>query len=155
MMGKSLSAVWFFVMYCELNIYEFILTIALPMAAITNSRANVPPCLFHCTVLPHKKTFLSNRYWCCMPRQTSLKLVHYCALLSMTLHFDTHIIVLCATFHSKIKQAIKLNGFSSKQYQWTVPLTKCYHNETTQCINSIYIIISSSHVIASGNGARM
>ena len=45
------------------------------------------------------------------------KAIHYCTLLSVARHFD-------ARNHntSRIKQAVKLNGFASKQYRCTAPL---------------------------------
>ena len=58
-MGKSLSAVLLFVIYCLLNIYEGILMSASPMRAIANTCANVLPCLFNFNVLQHIKLFLS------------------------------------------------------------------------------------------------
>ena len=47
------------------------------------------------------KTLLANQYWCCISRKTSLKLIHYCILLSMVRHFDVHIITLHFTFCNK------------------------------------------------------
>ena len=51
--------------------------------------------------------------------KTSLKLGHYCTLLSMASRFEHVIITFSVTF--VIKQAVKLNGFASKQYVRTAP----------------------------------
>ena len=69
------------------------------------------------------KTLLTNQYWRCMPRKTSLNLVHYCTLLSMAHHFDVHNNNFASYFI--IKQAVKLDGFTSKQYRRTTPLNTC------------------------------
>ena len=88
-MVKSLSVVLFFVIYCLLNIYEGIYT----YECIANG-GPLPTCVqtFRLVrlILPfyHIKTLLTNQYWCCMPTKTSLKLIHYCTLLSMAHHFD-------------------------------------------------------------------
>ena len=69
------------------------------------------------------KTVLTNQYWRCMPRKTSLNLVHYCTLLPMAHHFDVHNNNLASYFI--IKQAVKLYGFTSKQYWRTTSLNTC------------------------------
>ena len=56
-------------------------------------------------------TLLTKQYWWCMPRKTSLKLVHYCTLLSMAHHFEY--VIITFTSHFVIKQAVKFNGLTS------------------------------------------
>ena len=68
------------------------------------------------------KTLLANQYSRCMPRKMSLNLVHYCTLLSMVCHFDVCNHNTYFASHFVLKRAVKLNGFTSKQYRQTTPL---------------------------------
>ena len=101
-MGKLLSAVLLSVMYCVLNIYEGILTSPLSMAShcqLACKHFTLSIQLYFSTA---HKTLLTNQYWCCMPRKTSLKLLlYYCTLLSNVCHFDACIIILHITLHNK------------------------------------------------------
>ena len=92
-MGKSLSVMLLFVIYCLLNIYEGILMSVLPMAAHCQHACKHFALYTQLYCSTTYKTFLTTQYWHCMPRKTSLKLVHYCILLSMACHFDARIIV--------------------------------------------------------------
>ena len=120
MMVKSLSVLLVFVIYCLLNIYESQLMSALPKRPIVNTRANVLLCTIQLYCSTAYKTLLTNQYWRCMPRKMSLKLLHYCTLLSMAHHFDTCNNNIASYF--VIIQAVKLDEFTSKQYQRTTPL---------------------------------
>ena len=100
-MGKLLSAMLHFVMYCVLNIYEGILMSALPVVAHCQNKYKCFALSVQLYCSTAHKTLLANQYQRCMPRQTLLKLVHYCTLLSMGYHFDAHIITLRVTFRNK------------------------------------------------------
>ena len=87
---KSLSVALFiiYVLYIEhlwRYIYECISNSGPFATCVQTFHFNHSILLFY-----HIQPLLTNQYWRCMPRKTSLKLVHYCTLLSMACHFDTH-----------------------------------------------------------------
>ena len=120
-MVKSLSVSLVFVIYCLLNIYEDQLMSASLMWPIANTCADISLCTINFTVLPHKKLFspINTDIVC---QKTSLKLIHYYTLLFMTSHIDARNNNITSYFI--IKQAIKLDGFTSKQY-WRTTLLSC------------------------------
>ena len=104
MMINSLSIVLIFVIYCLLNICKGIVMSASPMAAQCQHACKrfTLSIQLHCSTA--YKILLANQYWYCMLRKMSLKLVHYCILLSMARYFECVSITLWS--HFVIKQAV-------------------------------------------------
>ena len=109
--------------YCLLNIYEIILMwVHHQWQPTANARANVLLCLFNFTVATTAyKALLANQYLWSMPR----KVTKAHTLLYTTVHSPPFWVLNHNIYasHFVIKQAVKLNGFASKQYQCTAPLS--------------------------------
>ena len=116
--GKLLSAMLLFVMYCLLNIYEGILMSTSSMASHCQHICKhfALSVQLYCSTV--HKTLLTNQCQRCMPRKTSLKLIHYCTPLSNVCHFDACIIRLHVTFCNN-----KLKGQNNTDEPMNCPFT--------------------------------
>ena len=88
--------------------------------SITNMRTNVLLCPFNFTVLPHINLFspINTDVVCQEKCHYSLYIIIHCCpwpaiLIHVTKTFASHFVT---------KHAVQLNGFTSKQYLWTIPL---------------------------------
>ena len=153
-MVKSLSVVLLFVIYCLLNIYKGILMSALPMAAHCQHTWKCFTLYAQLYCSTTYKTLLTNQYWHCVPRKTSLKLIYYCTLLSMACHFD--LISISSTIcRLSLIQNISLFGAwccihkcfltSTNKSRLTEIMTQC-HN-TNQASIALTVIGSTWQVI--------
>ena len=115
-MRKSLSVMLVFVIYDLLNICKGIIMSTSPMTAHCQYmyKRFVLSIQLYCSTA--YKILLTNQYWCCMPRKMSLNM--YTAVHGQPFWCVYH----NTASRFVIKQAGKLNGFTSQQYQQTAPL---------------------------------